>query len=518
MSGVGSSYDAVPYQSHPFAQSQPDRLAVVARLFGLHPTVPRRANVLELGCAAGGNLIPLAARYPDAHFFGIDYSAVQVSTAQREIAMLGLANIRIEQGDITNFSVAETFDYVICHGVYSWVPESTRVAILRICRAVLTEQGVAYVSYNTYPGWRLREVVREAMLFHAGAHGDARQRLAQGRAFLQFMQQTSDPASIFGQLLKIESAMIANYRDDYVLHDHLEQNNTPCYFKDFMVQADAQGLAYLGEANFIEMLPQHLGVDVQRTLEQISGGNIILTEQYMDFIRNRYFRQTLLVKRERIGDIQRNIRADQLAMFHLSANIKTQRDVNVTASTVATFDSAQGRSMDVTEPIVKAALVNLGGRFPRTVTFDELLRAASALASVSGGAQRDTLLNALLALAVNGLLELHAEPVVFAGANQSRPRAFSVARQHGLAGHQVVTNCRHEEVTVNVFQGALLGLLDGDQDSTALVAALTARCLAGELNLLQDQKPITSREGLEALMPGVIAENLRLLEAASLLI
>ena len=103
--------------------------------------------------------------------------------------------------------------------------------------------------------------------------------MTQGRAFLQFMKEASDPASIFGQMLKIESDMIASYRDDYVLHEHLEQHNAPCYFKDFMAQADEYQLAYLGEANFIEMLPQHVSPEVQRTLEQASGGNIILTEQ-----------------------------------------------------------------------------------------------------------------------------------------------------------------------------------------------------------------------------------------------
>ena len=515
MSAERTTYDEVPYQSHPFPQSQPDRLAVVARLFGLEPALPSRAKVLELGCAAGGNLIPLAARYPQGTFLGIDYSAVQVNAAQQQIAALGLSNIRIEQRDITDFSIDETFDYVICHGVYSWVPEATRAAILRACREALTDRGIAYVSYNTYPGWRLREVVREAMLFHAGAQGDAQQRLAQGRAFLQFMQQASDPASIFGQLLKIEPDMIANYRDDYVLHDHLEQDNAPCYFKDFMAHADNHGLAYLGEANFVEMLPQHLGAEVQRTLEQISAGNIIQTEQYMDFIRNRYFRQTLLVKRERIGDIQRNIRAEQLATFHLSANIKTQRDVNLTASTVATFESAQGRTMDVTEPIIKAALITLGLAYPRSVTFDDLFRAASELAQTRG-AQQDTLLNALLALAVNGLLDLHAEPVLFAGMRELRPQAFPVARHQASTGSTIVTNSRHEQVTLNVFQVALLGLLDGKHNWAALAAALTAKCLAGEINLHQDGQQVNSPESLGALMPGLVAENLHLLEVASL--
>ncbi len=173
--------------------------------------------------------------------------------------------------------------------------------------------------------------------------------------------------------------------------------------------------------------------------------------------------------------------------------------------------------MDVTEPIIKAALITLGQAYPRSFTFEGLFRAASDLAQTRGG-QQDTLLNALLALTVNGLLELHAEPVAFAGAREPRPQAFTVARYQASTGILVVTNGRHEQVTLNVFQVALLELLDGKRDLAALTDALTAKCLAGGINLHQDGRQINSPEGLGVLMPRLIAENLRLLEIASLLI
>ena len=379
----------------------------------------------------------------------------------------------------------------------------------------LGDHGVAYVSYNTYPGWRLRQVVREAMLFHAGAHADTTQRLTQGRAFLQFMQQASDPASIFGQMLKIESDMIAGYRDDYVLHEHLEQYNAPCYFKDFMAQAEVHRLAYLGEANFIEMLPQHFSPEVQRTLGQASGGNIILTEQYMDFLRNRYFRQTLLVRGERLNDIQRNIRAEQLATFQLCANIKTQRDVNVTSSTLATFESAQGRTLDVTEPIIKAALLILGQHYPKTMAFDALF-AAAAEQSNSAQTQRNTLLNALLALTLNGLLELQTQALEFAGAAHPQPRAIAFAR-HQARADASVTNQRHEQVALNPFQVALLAVTDGEHSGAQIEQRLTQQCVAGESGLQRGGIALNDAASLAALMPGLVEENLRLLETAALL-
>src|SRR5262245_13581209 len=68
------SRDSVPYESHPYVQTHPSRLFVVGTLFGTRPTPVQRCRVLELGCAAGGNLIPMADALPESEFIGIDAS------------------------------------------------------------------------------------------------------------------------------------------------------------------------------------------------------------------------------------------------------------------------------------------------------------------------------------------------------------------------------------------------------------------------------------------------------------
>ncbi len=88
-----TTYDQVPYESKPFAQTQPDRLASVARLVGLQPVSSRRCRVLELGSASGGNLIPLAVTSPESSFVGIDLSGRQIADGQKIISTLGLGNI-----------------------------------------------------------------------------------------------------------------------------------------------------------------------------------------------------------------------------------------------------------------------------------------------------------------------------------------------------------------------------------------------------------------------------------------
>src|SRR5258706_13848073 len=89
---ASSSYDAVPYSVGAFPQTRPDRLATLATLFGLHPAPPSCARVLELGCAPGGNLIPMALADPEARFVGIDLSARQIADAQATARELNLGN------------------------------------------------------------------------------------------------------------------------------------------------------------------------------------------------------------------------------------------------------------------------------------------------------------------------------------------------------------------------------------------------------------------------------------------
>src|SRR5262245_48330424 len=112
-------YDVVPYGQLAFAQTHPDRLATVARIFGLVPPPVGTCRVLELGCASGANLIPMAFNLPGASFVGVDLSHVQVQSALATVEALGLRNIEIRHASILDVGLQwGQFDYIICHGVY----------------------------------------------------------------------------------------------------------------------------------------------------------------------------------------------------------------------------------------------------------------------------------------------------------------------------------------------------------------------------------------------------------------
>ena len=159
-----SLYDEVPYPGRAFAQTHPDRLATMATLYGLQPAPPSACRVLELGCGDGGNLLPMALALPESTFVGIDVAAGAIERARSLADDLDLENISFELLGIEHYEAPPgSFDYVIAHGVYSWVPEQVRDDLLAVCGRLLSEHGVAYVSYNSMPGHRTRQTLRDML-------------------------------------------------------------------------------------------------------------------------------------------------------------------------------------------------------------------------------------------------------------------------------------------------------------------------------------------------------------------
>src|SRR6516165_12727057 len=97
---IQESYDAVPYESLPFNETHPDRLAALATLFGMSPAPAERCRVLELGCASGGNLIPMAVALPGSSFVGVDLSPRQIADGNEVVRALNLSNIELRSLDI----------------------------------------------------------------------------------------------------------------------------------------------------------------------------------------------------------------------------------------------------------------------------------------------------------------------------------------------------------------------------------------------------------------------------------
>ena len=254
--------------------------------------------MLELGCSMGGNLIVMAQDHPDSRFLGIDASSRQIADGWKTVDALGLKNIQLRHLDILDVGedIGE-FDYIISHGVYSWVPARVQNKMLEICQRHLAPNGVAYISYNTLPGWHIRGVIRDMMFYRGMQFADPQTALAQAKALVEFVAQSSKGADTpYQRMLQSELKHLGQMEDYYLHHEHLEENNQPLYFHEFARRLAVSGLQYLGDADFSTMVSSNFSAEVSKTLQELGAHDIVQMEQYMDFVRCRYFRKTLICR------------------------------------------------------------------------------------------------------------------------------------------------------------------------------------------------------------------------------
>lgn len=297
--GVGAdpfSYDVVPYESFSYPHTQSPHLNFVGSLFKMSPPDVEKARVLELGCASGGNLLPLACNFPKGKFYGIDLSQVQIDEANRQVKELKLDNVTFDQMDIMEFPEdAGEFDYIIVHGILSWVPEAVSNKIIEIFGKHLAPKGLALVSYNCLPGWHFVQALREMMQFHAKRFEKPDQQLAQARAFLDFVHDNvTGGQESYKAIIDRERQTLKNANDSYFFHDHLEDENRQYYLHEVNKLAVENGLTYVGDTAVTSMFLGNLPKDAA---EKLGGLNdVILQEQYMDFLNNRRFRNSVFSK------------------------------------------------------------------------------------------------------------------------------------------------------------------------------------------------------------------------------
>ena len=295
-------YSELGYKSMPFPYTTPATLEAYAALVGISAPNPKTARVLELGATYGGNIISQALFNPEATFVGIELSQEQIEKGNEVIANAGLTNVSLVQSDIASIgSDIGTFDYIIAHGVYSWVDDGVKDALLRLIDEHLAEDGIAYVSYNTYPGWHTMDEVRQLMMFsnRDKTQFNHKEKVLHGKTI----------GSIVGsQILKYDNLKERNSKflgalrsvmqkdEYYVGHDHLEPNNDPVYFYQFNDHLGAHNLAYLCDADLTLSMVRSFDADIADTLDKLAPNDHVAQEQYLDFMLDTTFRKSIICK------------------------------------------------------------------------------------------------------------------------------------------------------------------------------------------------------------------------------
>jgi methyltransferase-like protein/ubiquinone/menaquinone biosynthesis C-methylase UbiE len=491
----------------------------VARLFGMNPTSTERCRVLELGCASGGNLIPMAVTLPESEFVGIDLSAQQVAEGKAMLEKLGMKNVRLQHCSIMDVNEEfGQFDYIVTHGVFSWVPPEVQEKILRISKERLTPTGVAYVSYNTFPGWHMRGMIRDMMLYHTARFQDSNMKVTQARALIDFLvQSTPNEKSPYALWLKEELELVKKSENYYIFHEHLEGVNKPLYFHEFVEWAGKHGLQYLGEAEFHSMLGTNIPPKANETLRKLFPDGVTF-EQYLDFVRNRMFRQTLMVHSG--ITLKRNVGGDRIFDLLVASGaspVEPQGDLSSTDR--MEFKTAGGIGFGSTNPLVKATLITLNERWPQPVPFEDLFQAANSRIGdgVPGGEhqteqKKASLGTDLLRLYAWGAIELHSCPPHFVTSPSECPQVSPLARVQAQDG-LFVTNLRQEGIKLDETLRQIVMLLDGSRNREGIFEGVNHLIKGGVLKLQRDGVPIETemvRPQVEQLLSNTIQKLAKL--------
>lgn len=471
------SYDEIPYESTPFPETHPAALAPLARLFGIDAPDPEECRVLEIGCASGGNLIPMALELPRSHFLGIELSERQAADGAGLIQRLGLGNIQIRQGDITQFTgTGEGFDYIIAHGIYSWVPAEVRERMLALMRQQLSPNGIAYISYNTLPGWRWRGILRDMLLFHVRDARTAGERLERAWEMLDFVEQgMANDQSLNARFLRQELKRIRSHHPSYLYHEYLESENHPFLFSQFVAGVERHGLRYVCESDLHTMFSQSLGDEAGAWAEQQGGGMLALW-QYLDFVANRNLRQSLLCRDDRTPRYE--IDLGRFSGYSFFADLRPSHKLDLRRGKAVEFIRADGERHSVEHPLTQSALSILSEGYPDAIPLDTLTAEACRRVAQAGNPRQaeevDALQGELFALYSHQAIGARIRPMRLPQGNLDAPRLSALAREQLAMGMRQLTGTHLAGIKLDPFSHRVAGLCDGSRPLEAIIEEMAA--------------------------------------------
>jgi SAM-dependent methyltransferase len=455
-------YEAIAYGALPHPPTHPAHLAAMATAFGLQVPGVQRCRVLEVGCSDGANLLPMAATLPDAYFVGCDVARGAIEAASAAAEGAGLRNVTLCCEDLAALDPAlGAFDFIVAHGVYSWVPSPVRDALFGLARERLAPGGVLYVSYNVLPGYRLRQAACEMVRRHVDAIVDARERLAATRSFARLLADGARSQYASEDGLRAELRAIAQSSDSDLFHDDFAIVNEPVYFRDFAAHAARWSLAWLAEADLHTMLAGGLAPGALQWLARL---DVLAREEHVDLLRQRRFRQSLL---RRAQDMPT---ATPFAPERMAALDAVAQPSLLQAAAAGNLGTLAGQLAPRASAAAARLLEDLVACAPAALPLaGACARLGSAAAAEGPVVLRDACMSGLVGLQARGGVALARASSV-----GPQPRTSGLARWQA-ARQPTVTSLRHLPVRMPDSMRQLLVLLDGTRDRAALAAALAAK-------------------------------------------
>lgn len=479
-----TAYDEVPYACRPIPCTAPEQLAMASLLHGGPCPAFEGARYLEIGCGDGANLLPLAFFRPDCEFVGVDTSVVQMADARRSVERLALHNITLYTADILEVGpTLGRFDYIVAHGVMSWVPDLVRDGILAFCREHLADDGLLYLSYNTYPGWLVRGVVRSSMLSPIGSGGSLRQMADEARrraaALRKEVENVPHP---YAQLLSRELAFAETAEESSVVHDYLADHNRAYWFRELASLAAGFGFRYLTEAPFTQ--PDYRVPPALREAARALTSDPYMMEELIDVLWYRQHRSSLFCRHAAPGASPSG--EPPFDRIIVAAAVRPRSEaVELAPGVDETFDGLLEPDVAIAlgDPLGKATLATLSAIWPRGLGWRQLVAQSSERVRASGLELPDDavadLQAQLLSLHAMGQVNLRLRDLPSPQVSSERPAVSPLTRWEAER-RSLITTPTHQRVAMASIDRLIVQHLTGAHTPAEIAAAVVAKLQARE--------------------------------------
>jgi SAM-dependent methyltransferase/methyltransferase-like protein len=476
-----SDYDAFFFESLSNPERHIDRLYAQALLKGVLPTHPRCAQVLEIGCSTGANIIPQAILYPKSHFVGVDVSKEQISLAQNVSLSLGLKNIEFLPIGVEHLNrISRSFDYIICHGLYSWVGLDTQRMLIEQIAHYLSPNGVGYLSYNTKIGWQNCQLIKRHLIECTHEILDSSVKIARAR---KIIEAALEIGRINELLLHSRTVQFLTYlaavSDALLLHEYLNPHASGVSVRTLDHDLKAYHLQYFGDAR-----PQRESVDLIG-FDTASSSQIDIRQQMTsaekddlnDLLRPKSFRAALVV---RAGLKEKRVDSNELLSSLYFASplvlLSQEVDIDTNAPSAYLFMRGEEQPFRVFEEIVARIVIKL------TQTWPEPVSGQSLFTSLHTDSERSELLR----LIYSGAIEVSSGNFGCTSVLEYKPATSPYVRLQAQS-NTIVSTLKHEYFRINDFERLLLKLLDGTKTKESLADAMQSAFDLGELRIAQGQ-------------------------------
>lgn len=301
----------VPYPSFVHRQAMPVWLASLVQLKAQHaPDINQPYRYLELGCAMGIHLHLTAAAHPMGHFVGVDFNQQQLLVAEEGLHRTQIDNLEFIHASFADLLAQdlEPFDFIVTHGVWSWISAENQQVLLTLIAQLLKPGGIVYCSYMSHPGaTELCSIQKLMFEMSRNLNGDSATKAVQSLALARKIGQSN--VGLFAKVPSLSHTLsqLAQDKPNYIAHDFLSEHWEPQHSADMIRRFGAQNMAYVTGAGIAEHLDRlSLPVDIQKIMQSLPL--VTLQESVRDIALHSLQRQDIYIKqREKLDQNAQNL-------------------------------------------------------------------------------------------------------------------------------------------------------------------------------------------------------------------